>query len=215
MKLTESNSVNLDKPLAEGAVAPGECGSVPDEPSDDESLIACLGDDAAKLMQANPGDEMATTMLVAAIRISQLLSRMQPPNNQPNSDHVAVIGAKSDSVHLAVQLDSPESRVEPEPNRKEHNLKVWPGFYDALESGEKTFELRHDDRGYRAGDVLLLREWSPNSGEYTGRQMRRKVSYIISGLWGLQQNVVCMALQSGISSPSCRPNEKDVVGEGK
>ncbi|MDB5937469.1 MAG: hypothetical protein JWQ01_4813 [Massilia sp.] len=37
-----------------------------DEPTERESLIACLEDDAAKLADANPGDEMAQTMRDAA-----------------------------------------------------------------------------------------------------------------------------------------------------
>jgi hypothetical protein len=84
--------------------------------------------------------------------------------------------------------------VKPLPNRREHELKVWPEFWDALASGEKTFELRKDDRGFRAGDVLYLREWNPRSETYSGREMRRLVSYIISGQWGLEKDVVCMAL---------------------
>lgn len=43
----------------------------------------------------------------------------------------------------------------------EHTLKVWPEFYDAIESGVKTWEFRRDDRGFRVGDVLVLEWWQP------------------------------------------------------
>lgn len=86
--------------------------------------------------------------------------------------------------------------LKPGLNRREHELKTWPEFYQALHTGEKTFELRVDDRGYRAGDVLHLREWNPRSETYSGREMRRLVTYIISGQWGLEKDVVCMALSA-------------------
>src|SRR3954470_11426726 len=67
-----------------------------------------------------------------------------------------------------------EHLVERQPaDAVEHELKCWPEFYKALVSGEKTFELRKNDRGFRVGDVLWLREWrrlafSAPLGQYTG-----------------------------------------------
>jgi hypothetical protein len=83
---------------------------------------------------------------------------------------------------------------------REHELKCWPEFFQALVTGEKTFELRKDDRGYRYGDVLWLREWRRERivdgvgiGNYTGREMRRTVTYVLSG-FGLQPDFVCLGL---------------------
>lgn len=39
----------------------------------------------------------------------------------------------------------------------EHSLKTTASCWDAIERGEKTFEVRRDDRGFQKGDVLLLR----------------------------------------------------------
>ena len=77
---------------------------------------------------------------------------------------------------------------------RRHDIKVWPEFFEPLLTGEKTFELRKDDRGFRAGDVLVLREWSPKTKAYTGRSLTRLVTYLISGAWGLERDYVCMAL---------------------
>jgi hypothetical protein len=77
---------------------------------------------------------------------------------------------------------------------KEHELKVWTDFYPAIESGEKTFELRFDDRAYHAGDILLLREWDRGKKEYTGRWMRVLVNYLLGGI-GLAPGWVCMAIK--------------------
>jgi hypothetical protein len=40
-----------------------------------------------------------------------------------------------------------------------HELKTWPGPFAAVLSGEKTHEVRKNDRGYAVGDRLLLREY--------------------------------------------------------
>lgn len=64
-------------------------------------------------------------------------------------------------------------------------LKVWPQYFDALVSGEKTFEFRRDDREppYAVGDALVLREYNPEGGDfcYTGRRIQRYVTYVARG----------------------------------
>jgi hypothetical protein len=61
-----------------------------------------------------------------------------------------------------------------------HELKCWPEYFAAVLSGEKTFDVRKNDRGFVVGDVLHLREWSVDAG-YTGRETIRRVSYVLSG----------------------------------
>lgn len=52
-----------------------------------------------------------------------------------------------------------------------HELKILPEFFEAVESGKKTAEIRRDDRKYAAGDELTFREFVPegSGGGYTGR----------------------------------------------
>lgn len=38
-----------------------------------------------------------------------------------------------------------------------HVLKTLPEYWDAVERGEKTFEVRRDDRGFQRGDTVVLR----------------------------------------------------------
>jgi len=40
-------------------------------------------------------------------------------------------------------------------------LKVWPEYFNAIKSGSKAFEVRRNDRDFRQGVVLKLREWVP------------------------------------------------------
>jgi hypothetical protein len=62
-----------------------------------------------------------------------------------------------------------------------HALKTWPEFYKAVESGDKNFELRRFDRPFKVGDVLLLQEWDKDTQEYTGHELKRTITYILSG----------------------------------
>jgi len=62
----------------------------------------------------------------------------------------------------------------------EHELKVWESYFHALWNGSKPFELRRDDRDFRTGDTLRLRETFYRNREYTGREIRTgPVTYIL------------------------------------
>ena len=50
-----------------------------------------------------------------------------------------------------------------------HELKILPEYFEALASGTKTFEIVLNDREYKVGDLLILREWTPLFF-YTGRE---------------------------------------------
>ena len=57
--------------------------------------------------------------------------------------------------------------------------KVWPDFFGKLVSGEKKFELRIADFDVKAGDILLLEEYDPKSGKYTGRKIEKKCKSVM------------------------------------
>lgn len=60
-----------------------------------------------------------------------------------------------------------------------HELKTWRSFFGAVWQGDKAFDARLDDRGYRAGDFLWLREWDANEEQYTGREIFVRVGYVL------------------------------------
>jgi len=85
-----------------------------------------------------------------------------------------------------------------------HELRCWPEFFAPLLSGEKTAELRYNDRDYQVGDILLLREWEPKGEVYTGRECKRVVTHVLHGagtvgviapLRGLSLKYVMLSLQ--------------------
>ena len=60
-----------------------------------------------------------------------------------------------------------------------HQLKTWPQFYQAVLDQKKTFEGRKNDRGFKEGDYLILEEYDPSAGAYTGRRTVRGVTYVL------------------------------------
>lgn len=59
-----------------------------------------------------------------------------------------------------------------------HELKINPDFFKAIISGEKTFEIRKNDRPFKKGDLLALNEWDWNT--YTGNSCLVYIDYILT-----------------------------------
>lgn len=78
-----------------------------------------------------------------------------------------------------------------------HELKTWPKFFKQIEKGYKHFELRKDDRDYRLGDTLCLREFNPKTGNYTGEHCYCKVTSILrkSIEFGLMNGFCIMSIE--------------------
>lgn len=60
-----------------------------------------------------------------------------------------------------------------------HEKKIWPKYFERIEDGTKKFELRLADWECAPGDTLRLREWDPETKDYTGRELERKVTYVL------------------------------------
>ncbi|XOB40677.1 MAG: DUF3850 domain-containing protein [Candidatus Nealsonbacteria bacterium] len=57
--------------------------------------------------------------------------------------------------------------------------KTYPEFFDLVKSGKKRFELRLADFDIKEGDIFVLQEWDPKTQQYTGREIRKKVRYVL------------------------------------
>lgn len=77
----------------------------------------------------------------------------------------------------------------------EHELKTWPEYFQAICEGRKWHEIRKADRPFCCGDTLYLREWDPETQEYSGRSLRVKISYIsCGGNFGIPPDLFVMSI---------------------
>jgi hypothetical protein len=78
-----------------------------------------------------------------------------------------------------------------------HTLKTWPEYWDAVDCGDKTFEVRRDDRNFKVGDTVQLIRWDKailpaNDGHYC---CTRRIVYILHGdRFGIEPGYVVMGL---------------------
>jgi len=66
--------------------------------------------------------------------------------------------------------------------------------------GKKTFELRKNDRNFRQGDTLELREYDVYKG-YTGASMTVTVNYVLKDVpeYGIIDGYCIMSISSPIT----------------
>lgn len=73
-----------------------------------------------------------------------------------------------------------------------HRIMLGGRFFKAVCSGEKTFELRKNDRGYKKGDILDMQEYE--NGKKTGRYVKVLVTYILEEFAGLEEGYCIMGI---------------------
>lgn len=78
-----------------------------------------------------------------------------------------------------------------------HYLKCWPSYFEANMMGDKTFEIRKNDRDFKVGDVIELRHYDPSGATTTGQmpEPKFKIRYILAGHEGLQPGFIIMQLE--------------------
>ncbi len=81
---------------------------------------------------------------------------------------------------------------------KVHNIKLSIEFCDAVLNGEKTFEIRENDRGYQKGDHIRFKPVSLSpyqSFPYHAIEKREyEITYVLNG-WGLKDGFVALAIK--------------------
>lgn len=78
-----------------------------------------------------------------------------------------------------------------------HRIKLRDEFADAVYNGEKSFEVRNNDRGYQKGDTVIFRVID-NLGltidNHPLNGVEYEITYVLSG-WGLPDNIVTFAIK--------------------
>ena len=75
-------------------------------------------------------------------------------------------------------------------DKKIHELKILPEYFDAIRCGDKRFEIRKNDRNFHKGDILRLKEFDRE--KYTGEEIDVLVRYILYDWEGGLQDGYCI-----------------------
>lgn len=75
---------------------------------------------------------------------------------------------------------------------KVHELKTQPKYFNQTLKGNKPFEIRINDRKYKVGDTIILKEWEGTS--FSGRELHGKITYILKSFCGLTGGYVAFTL---------------------
>lgn len=81
---------------------------------------------------------------------------------------------------------------------KAHELKTVQPFFDMVASGKKRFELRKNDRDFKQGDILILKEWDNSKQLFLGNELVVRVNYILDQFVGLSKGYVIMSISEPI-----------------
>lgn len=77
-----------------------------------------------------------------------------------------------------------------------HELKIEEQFADAILAGDKTFEIRVNDRGYQKGDYIKFR-CVDDCGFHVFHEIEDltyQITYVLSG-WGLIERFVVFSIK--------------------
>lgn len=74
-----------------------------------------------------------------------------------------------------------------------HELKTVQPFFNDVMSGKKNFEVRKNDRDYKVGDYLKLKEWDGTN--FTGNYITVRIKYILDNAEYCKDGYVVIALE--------------------
>lgn len=82
---------------------------------------------------------------------------------------------------------------------QKHELTTYPLYFDAVASGDKTFEGRKNDRGFQKGDLLkLIRHdgFTTRKSTVYGSELFFRVTYVFQGgQFGVEKNWCVLGIQ--------------------
>ena len=79
-----------------------------------------------------------------------------------------------------------------------HNIKIRESFANAVDTGEKTFEVRKNDRGYQKGDTIKFTVLYDYDGcemiDHPLSKKKYEITYVLSG-WGIEDGYVVFGIK--------------------
>ena len=77
-----------------------------------------------------------------------------------------------------------------------HEIKLKLDFVDAVNSGQKSFEVRKNDRGYQTGDLIRFLPLDEDGDLMEDHPLHKKlfrITYLLSG-WGIEKDYVVFSI---------------------
>lgn len=75
-----------------------------------------------------------------------------------------------------------------------HELKLEYQFQQPILDGEKTFEVRYNDRGYQKGDLVRFRVVDRKNAVEPIENKLYEITYVLSG-WGIEEAYVVFGIR--------------------
>lgn len=79
---------------------------------------------------------------------------------------------------------------------KVHELKLYKPYFGKVFTGQKTFEVRKDDRDFKEGDILILHEYNNAVNNYTGNFLKARITYkLMGGQFGIEEGHCILSIK--------------------
>ena len=78
-----------------------------------------------------------------------------------------------------------------------HELKIMSNFANEIVNGNKTFEIRENDRGFQKGDRVKFNVLDMNGMSFPSHMLCKRtyeITYVLSG-WGLKDGYVVFGIR--------------------
>ena len=81
-----------------------------------------------------------------------------------------------------------------------HDLKILNDFADSVVAGDKTFEIRENDRGFQKGDFikfLATDRMGINNYSHLINNKLYEITFVLNG-WGIENRYVALAIKEKV-----------------
>ena len=77
---------------------------------------------------------------------------------------------------------------------KTHDLKTWPEYFAEIANRTGLLIIHNAFDSFSKRYLLVLQEWNPETKDYTGREITKKVGYLLQEGFGLPDDICVMSL---------------------
>jgi hypothetical protein len=76
-----------------------------------------------------------------------------------------------------------------------HAIKTVNPYFNLASQDLKPFEVRKNDRHYKVGDWIILREYSPELDQYSNKFLTGRIVYILDKFNAIQEGYCILSIQ--------------------